>query len=117
MRFLALGSVLFVIGGVDTLSQIAPELEPPRILNLQRTAVIVAVFSLGVTAIARVPRPRPSSRRACERVSRYATVVGLRLQLAGPSFLKGLMTAAVVAGAVLMMASAARSALAGAQMA
>ena len=47
---LALGSVMFVIGGVDTLSQIAPELEPPRILNLKRTALIVAVFSLLVTA-------------------------------------------------------------------
>jgi magnesium transporter len=112
---LALGSVMFVIGGVDTLSQIAPELEPPRILNLKRTAVIIAVFSLvatgslGFLVAALVPN-------AVRDAFLDTPVVGLTLALAGPSWLKGLMTAAVVTGAALMMASAARSALAGAQL-
>ncbi|HEY7285655.1 MAG TPA: magnesium transporter [Vicinamibacterales bacterium] len=112
---LALGSVMFVIGGVDTLSQIAPELEPPRILNLKRTAGIVAVFSVLVTASlgffvsTLVP---PGVRDAFLDTP----IVGLTLSLAGPSWFKGLMTTVVAIGAVLMMLAAARSALAGAQL-
>jgi magnesium transporter len=112
---LALGSVMFVIGGVDTLSQIAPELEPPRILNLKRTAVIVAVFSIAVTASAGffVSALVPDALRDAFLDT---PIVGLALAFAGASWLKGLMVAAVATGAALMMAGAARSALAGAQL-
>ena len=39
---LALGRALFSVGSIDVLSQVAPELEPPRIRNLHRTAWLVA---------------------------------------------------------------------------
>jgi magnesium transporter len=112
---LALGSVLFVVGGVDTLSQIAPELEPPRIRNLQRVARVVVVYSLLLTA----PAGFLTSALAPESVRRAASdtsLVGLALQVAGPAWLRGFLTLSVGIAAVLIMAAAARSAMAGAQL-
>src|SRR6185369_15925837 len=45
---MAFGAVLFALGGVDVLAQVAPELEPPRIRNLERTARLVVIYSIGV---------------------------------------------------------------------
>src|SRR4029079_6571506 len=111
---LALGVVLFVIGGVDTLSQIAPELEPPRILNLHRVARIVGLGALALVApvgfltAALVP---DGVRQAFSDTP----IVGLVLNLGGPGWLRALMLAAAATGGVVMMAGACRSALAGAQ--
>ena len=111
---MAFGAVLFVMGGVDALALVAPELEPPRIRNLRRTARLVVAHSLGITALAGflIAALVPEALR---RSFFEAPGVGLVLQLAGPWWLRALAVGAVVAGAGLVMASAARSALAGAQ--
>ena len=111
---IALGAVLFALGGVDALALVAPELEPPRIRNLQRTAGLVVIHSLAVTALvgfliaAIVPE-------ALRRSFFEAPGVGLVLQLAGPWWLRVLAAVAIVVAAGLTMACAARSALTGAQ--
>ncbi len=113
---LGMAAVLFVIGGVDSLSQIAPELEPPRILNLQRTGRIVVWYSLALTALSGflVAAVVPDAARAGFANTPLA---GIALNLAGPAWVRLLMAALVTAGAALMLAAAARSALAGAQIA
>jgi magnesium transporter len=112
---LGLGAVLFAIGGSDSLSQIAPELEPPRIRNLQRVARIVAIYSLTLTAS--VGFLAAALAPAALRQSLIDTsLVTLAQQVAGPAFLRGLLTLAVAAAAVLIMAAAVRSAMAGAQL-
>jgi magnesium transporter len=111
---MAFGAVLFALGGVDVLAQVAPELEPPRIRNLERTARLVVIYSIGVTALLGfvIAAIVPETLR---RSFFEAPGVGLVLQLAGPWWLRGLAAGAVVLGAGLMMGSAARSALAGTQ--
>jgi magnesium transporter len=112
---LALGSVLFVLGGVDTLSQIAPELEPPRIRNLQRVARVVVMYAVcltapvGFLAVALAP---PDIRASFADTP----VLGVALHVGGPAWLRSVLTLAVAAAAVLIMAAAARSASAGAQL-
>ncbi len=46
LLIVAFGRALFGMGSVDALSQVAPELEPPRIRNLERTAWLVCAFSV-----------------------------------------------------------------------
>jgi len=113
---LALGAVLFVIGGADALSQISPELEPPRILNLQLTARIVTVYAFGITAVAGflVAAIVPAAAR---QTFTDTAIAGLALHLAGPSWIRIVMAVAIAAGAGLIMAAAVRSALVGAQVA
>ncbi len=111
---LALGSVLVIAGGVETLSQLAPELEPPRIRNLQRIARVVVVSSLALTVpiaflvVALVPEP-------IRQTFADTSVVGLALQVAGPPWLRGVLTLAVAASAAVVMTAAAQNAMAGAQ--
>ena len=111
---IAFGAVLFALGGVDTLALVAPELEPPRIRNLQRAARLVVVHSLVITALAGflIASVVPEAAR---RSFFEAPGVGLALHLAGPWWLRALAAGAVVVGAALMLGSASRTALAGAQ--
>src|SRR5262245_18676930 len=113
---LALGSVLFVIGGVDALSQIAPELEPPRIRNLQRAARVVTIYALATTAVVGFLTAAvvPEDMR---KVFADTPLAALAFYGAGPAWLRLLLMAAVAAGVALMMGGAARNAFAGAHIA
>src|SRR4029079_12268884 len=94
---LALGVVLFVIGGVYTLSQIAPELEPPRILNLHRVARIVGLGALALVA----PVGFLTAALVPDGVRQSFSdtpIVGLVLNLGGPGWLRALMLAAAATG-------------------
>jgi len=112
----AFGSVLFVLGSGDTLPQIAPELDAPRVRNLQRVARIVCVFSLGVTAALAFLVPAlaaPATRAAFTETP----LVGLVFGLTYPAWMKTLLVFAVAVAACAMMGGAARGALTGAQIA
>jgi magnesium transporter len=108
-----LGAALAALGGVDVLSQVAVDLEQPRIRNLQRVARLVAAFGLAVTGgsaflfLAIVP----AAQRAAWSHAPFAAVA---LNLAGPGWLRGIALLAVCGAAVVFLAAAARSAAAAA---
>ena len=54
LLIVAFGRTLFGVGSVEALSQVASELEPPRIRNLQRTARLVCLVSLVITGLAAI---------------------------------------------------------------
>ena len=95
------------------LSQVALDLEQPRIRNLQRTARLVAAFGLVVTGafafllVALVPE---AQRGAWVN----APLAGVALSLAGPAWLRAIGLVAVVGAAAVFLSAAARSAAAGA---
>jgi magnesium transporter len=106
-----LGAALPAVGGVDVLSQVAVDLEQPRIRNLQRVARLVALFGVLVTGafafllVALVPE--------AQRVAWIdAPLAGVALRLAGPIWLRVLAFLGVVGAACVFMSAAVRSAAA-----
>ncbi len=108
--------MLFVIGGADALSQISPELEPPRILQSAAYRPDCDGLAFGITAVAGflVAAIVPAAAR---QTFTDTAIAGLALHLAGPSWIRIVMAVAIAASAGLIMAAAARSALVGAQVA
>ncbi|MGH9140687.1 MAG: APC family permease, partial [Vicinamibacterales bacterium] len=108
-----LGAALPAVGGVDTLGQVALDLEQPRIRNLQRVARMVAAFGFAVTSsfafllVALVPEAQRASWIE-------APLAGIALNLAGPIWLRDVVLIALVAAAIVFTSAAARSAAAGA---
>ena len=107
------GLAIPAIGGVDVLSQVALDLEQPRIRNLQRTARLVGAFGLVVTGafaflfVALVPE---AHRNAWVT----APLAGVALGLAGPGWLRAFGLVAVICAAAVFLSAAVRSAAAGA---
>ena len=106
-----LGSCLFAVGGSEALTHVAPELQPPKIINLRRTARRVALFSvlltagIGFVAAALVPE-------AVRALWYDAPLVPLPPYLAGPVWIRSLLAiAGVVASVLLLGATVTRSAL------
>jgi magnesium transporter len=112
--FRGFGFAIPAIGGGDSLWRVAGELEPPRIRGLHRTAVIVGAFTIVVTAgstflfAGLIP---PASQPAWLG----APLLALVAQLAGPRWLRDVVTLPLIAVAAFMLAQAARSALTGAE--
>ena len=108
----ALGRAVFGVGSADALEQIAPELEPPRIRNLRRTALLVGVFSFAVTALgaivvgAMVPNPVRGAWLD-------APLAGMTAHVIGPPALRFALMMAIVAAAVVLLMAAVRHSLAG----
>ena len=110
----SLGYALPAIGSGDTLARVASELEPPRIRGLRRTALIIGAVAVVITAgaaflfVGLVP--------AAERMSWVsAPLLGIAGQIAGPRWVRTLLTLMTTAAAALMLAQAARAALTGAE--
>jgi hypothetical protein len=106
-----IGSCLFAVGGSEALTHVAPELQPPKIINLRRTARRVALFSvlltagIGFVAAALVPE-------AVRALWYDAPLVPLPPYLAGPVWIRSLLAiAGVVASVLLLGATVTRSAL------
>jgi magnesium transporter len=108
----AFGRALFAVGSVDALSQIAPELEPPRILNLRRTASLVCVFSLLITGLGAIVigAAVPSPVRA---LWLDAPLAGLATHVIGPPAVRFALMIAIVVAAVVLLLGTARHSMAG----
>jgi magnesium transporter len=108
------GFALPVLGGVDVLSQVAVDLEQPRIRNLRRIARLVGAFGLAVTATSAflLVVLVPDTLRGGWA---NAPLAGVALQLAGPGWLRAIALVAGVGAALVFLSAAARSAAAGAQ--
>jgi magnesium transporter len=110
----ALGSCFFVLGSVEALTHIAPELPPPTIRHLGRTARLVGLFSLWVVAgtaflfVATVPA-------AALGAWFEAPIAGLTQALASPVWLRLWLFLAVTSAAVLFLAVAVHRSASGAQ--
>ena len=111
---IAFGRTLFGVGSVEALSQVASELEPPRIRNLQRTARLVCLLSLVITGLAAVVigAAVPDAARAAWL---DAPLAGLAAHLLGPPAVRVVLMPAVVVAAVLLMMAAVRNSMAGVQ--
>jgi magnesium transporter len=100
------------IGVADSISRAAHELEPPRIAGLRRTIAITGAAALLLTGglslatLALVPAADPRWANAPLSALSHA---------AGPSWLQGLLTIAVIASAALLLGQTARAGLWGAE--
>ena len=111
---IAFGRTLFGVGSVEALSQVASELEPPRIRNLQRTARLVCLLSFVITGVAAVVigAAVPDAARA---VWLDAPLAGLAAHVLGPPPVRVVLMSAIVVAAVLLMMAAIRNSMAGVQ--
>jgi magnesium transporter len=107
-RFFATGLVfvLAALGSVESLSQVAPDLELPRIRNLQRVVRFVAAYGLVVTVgmtwlyTATVADPDQWSQ---------APLAGVAFAMPGPGWLRVLLVAVVTAAAAVFLGTTLRS--------
>jgi magnesium transporter len=105
-----LGVVLPVLGGNEALARVAPELPPPRVSGLRRTALLLTGFALLVTTLSTFLMVLlvPISEQPTW-VS--ASLVGLTQHLAGPTWARNVVALATAAAAALMLLPAAQAAL------
>jgi magnesium transporter len=110
----AFGRALFAAGSVDALPQVASELEPPRIRNLQRTARLVCLVSLLITGLGAIviAATVPDAARV---VWLDAPLAGLAAYVAGTAVVHVVLLTAIVVAAVLLMMAAVRNSMAGVQ--
>jgi len=107
---LGLGLALPAIGGGDSLARAAHEFPPPRMQALQRTGLLVVVFSLVTCAlpaflfIAIVPAP-------LDHLAPDAALTDMARRLAGPGWATDLLAASLIGAAFLLLVPAAHAAL------
>jgi magnesium transporter len=101
---------LTALGGGESLARTAQEFAPPRIQGLRRTAIIVALFSLAVTAVLAfaftLVVPSTEAPQWLE-----VPIAGVATHLAGPGWLRHLMEGLLAAAALLMLVPAAHAAM------
>ena len=102
------------IGSGDSLWRVASELEPPRIRGLRRTALIVAVYGIGITAATAFALPGVLPEEA-RRSWLDAPLLGMARFLGAPGWIRGGLATLVTAAAVFMLGQAARAGLTGAE--
>src|SRR5262249_34656075 len=108
--FIGFALVLPALGGGDALSTQAHELAPPRLRGLRRTSLVVAMFSVVITIFSSflfvllVPAAQASIWAA-------TPLSGLAQHLDLPVWALGVMTAFVLAAALLALIPAAHAAL------
>ncbi len=107
---LGFGLALPAIGGGDAVARAAHELRPPRLQALNRTSVLVTMFTIVVTVssaflfIVLVPS-------GDQPLWTNAPLAGLSHQLAGPAWATDFMALALIAAAVLLLLPAANLAM------
>ena len=107
---LGFGLALPAIGGGDAVARAAHELRPPRLQALNRTSILVTVFTIFVTVssaflfIVLVPS-------GDQPLWTNAPLAGLSHQLAGPAWATDFMALALIAAAVLLLLPAANLAM------
>jgi len=101
---------LTVIGGGEAIARAAQEFPPPRINALRRTTQLILLFALLVTALGTflVTLLVPASEQG---VWVNAPLAGLAQHLAGPAWVRGLLSIALAAAAVFVALPAAYAAL------
>jgi magnesium transporter len=98
-----LGHMLAAAGGGDGLTRAANELPPPRVQSLRRIAVLSAIFALVVVASSAFLFPAvvsPVSRALWMQ----APLLGMAQHLAVPEWLRFLLSAAIAAAAIVVLA-------------
>ena len=107
---LGFGLALPAIGGGDAVARAAHELRPPRLQALNRTSILVTMFTILVTVssaflfIVLVPS-------GDQPLWTNAPLAGLSHQLAGPAWATDFMALALIAAAVLLLLPAANLAM------
>lgn len=111
---MALGHSVLALSGIETLAQVFREIEYPKIQNLKKAALIIFVFALvftgGLTFLAALLIPQ-------ELISaKYQDnlLAGLAMSLSGPTFLKLILQACVVAAGAVMLSGAVNTSVIGA---
>jgi magnesium transporter len=110
----AFGHALPAVASGDSLARAAGELEPPRFRGLRRTMLILTLYGIAITAASAYffqALPVHNSQPAWLN----APLLGVVQHLTGPSWLRGLMAALVVASATLLLGQAARAGISGAE--
>jgi magnesium transporter len=112
--FFGLGLALPAIGGGDAVSRAAHEFAPPRLQALRRTSLCVLLFTVVITALTAfsymllVPGDE-------QDIWMSVPLAGLAHHVVGPVWTRNLLSLAVSAAAVLMLAPAVQIALADAE--
>ena len=108
--FFGLGLALPAIGGGDALSRAAHEFAPPRLQALRRTSLCVLLFTIVVTALGTFSYVLlvPGDEQG---VWMSVPLAGLAHHVVGPAWTRTLLSLAVPAAAVLMLAPAVQIAL------
>jgi len=112
MFLVAFGHSLLAMSGEETLAQVYREIEAPKLKNLMRASTVILVFSLtftGFTAFAAVMLVPDEIRKAAGD----NLLNELVKSLAGPTFLKLLMTAFVVGVGAMILSGAVNTSLIG----
>jgi len=110
LMLLGCGAVLPVLGSGDVLLRTAGELAPPRVGALRRTAAVVVLFTLIITAFgtfvytALVPAPERATFAAIP-------LAGLATHAIGGAWVHTILTLLVAAAAVLILTPAVQAAL------
>jgi amino acid transporter len=109
---IAFGHSVLAMSGEETLAQVNRELESPKLKNLQRTGLVIFVYSLLLTslvsffAVAIIPdEARPKFLNNL--------IAGLTMNLVGPVYLRLIFHAFVVAVGFLMLSGAINTAIVG----
>lgn len=109
---MAFGHSVLAMSGEETLAQVYREIAHPKLTNLKRTALIIAIYSFvftgGVTLLAGMLIPDADRAHYSSNL-----IAGLAMYLSGPQILRLLFRAFVVVVGFLMLSGAINTAIVG----
>src|SRR5579863_3334711 len=113
IMFVGFGHSVLAMSGEETLAQVNREIEHPKLKNLEKTGLVIFIYSLLFTSLVSffAVMMIPDSVRP----SYFGNLIGgIAMYLAGPTILKVLFHAFVVVVGVLILAGAQNTAIVGA---
>ena len=111
---IAFGHSVLAMSGEETLAQVNREIAHPKLKNLKRAAVIIAIFSFLFTGICSLLAVMLIPDNVRVSVYRDNLMSGLALHMAGPVILKLLFSAFVVVCGFLILSGAINTSIIGA---
>ena len=110
---MAFGHSVLAMSGEETLAQVYREIASPKLKNLKRTALIVAIYSFMFTGVVSLLAVMIVPDDVRIPVYKDNLIAGLAMYLSGPLFLRILLRAFVVIVGFLMLSGAINTAIVG----
>ena len=110
---MAFGHSVLAMSGEETLAQVNREIEHPKLKNLKRAAIVIAIYSLLFTGLATLLAGMLIPDAVRVPVYKDNLIAGLAMYMAGPQFLKIIFRIFVVVVGFLILSGAVNTSIIG----